>query len=440
MPTRHVIIGSGIAAVSAAEAIRHIDPGASITMISAEPYPFYSRPALARLLAGEIAEPVLAIRTAEQVEALALERMATHVRAIDPAQHRVTVTNGTVIGYDRLLIATGAETIPLALEGGKLEGVLQLDGVRDANRMLERARSALSAIVLGGGSTAAEIAEGLHARGLATHYVMRGARYWQRVLDAEESGMVEAALERSGVLLRRDVTVARAVGENGRLEGIETADGARLACDLLAVSTGVRPRAALATAAGLQVDRGVVTDVYLATSAPDVFAAGDVAQMSDSGDGRSTLDTLWASAELQGQSAGANMAGAHRPHVRNVPVNVTRLAGIPVTIAGAVGGGTDPDLVAVTRGQSERWDAPTGAVHLAGRRGDDRLRLVVDHGVVIGILAMRAESVARPLAKIIGRQIDPGTMAQVARSDAAQAFDLLAGYCNATLGSAATSA
>ena len=139
MPISHVIIGSGIAAISAAEAIRGADPGAIVTMISAEPYPFYSRPDLPRLLSGEIPAAHLSIRTVEQIEALALERLVTHVRAIDPAGHMVTVTGGRTLGYDRLLVATVAETIPLGLPGATLKGVVQLDGARDANRMLELA-------------------------------------------------------------------------------------------------------------------------------------------------------------------------------------------------------------------------------------------------------------------------------------------------------------
>ena len=431
MAPRHVIIGSGIAAISAAEAIRRADGGASITMISAEPYPFYSRPALARLLAGEIPESHLAIRSAEEVEALALERIATRVRSIDPANHRLTVTNGDVLVWDRLLIATGAETIPHPIDGGDLKGVLQLDGVRDANRMIELARAARAAVVVGGGSTAVEIAEGLAAQGPVTHYLMRGLRYWQRVLDPAESAQVEARLARGGIVLHHQADVARAIGDGGRVVAVECLDGTRIECDVLAVSTGVRPRAALASAAGLHVDRGIVTDRYLATSAADVFAAGDVAQVPDRDGARSTLDTLWSSAELQGRAAGANMAGVNRPHVPNVAVNVTRLAGIPTTIAGAVGGGSDPDLVMLSRGQSERWDAPPDAVHLPGERGEDRLRLVVHRGTIIGVLAMGVEQATRPLARLVGRPIDADAIDRLRHAPAERALELLVGYCEA---------
>ena len=438
MPVSHVVIGSGIAAISAAEAIRSADPGARVTMISAEPYPFYSRPALPRLLAGETSEALLSIRSAKQIEALALERLVTHVRAIDPGRHLVTVTDGRTLAYDRLLIATGAETIPLGLPGASLRGVVQLDGARDASRMLELARGGRAAVVVGGGSTALEIAEGLHARGLVTHYLMRGVRYWQRVLDVVESEVVERRLAAEGVQLHRNTSLSRAVGVDGRLVAVETTGGVRIECDVLGVSSGVRPRADLAMAAGIRVDRGVLTDEYLQTSAQDIFAAGDVAQVPDEPGGRATLDTLWASAEVQGKSAGQNMTGAKARHVKHAAVNVTRLAGIATTIAGAVGGATDPDLLTLTRGQSERWDADDGATAVAGHSGDDRLRLVLRDGVVIGVVAMGVELVERPLTRLIGRRVDVATVCAAREAAPNVALEILCTYCNALLGGDST--
>ena len=433
MPVRHIIIGSGIAAISAAESIRSVDEHAHITMISAEPYPFYSRPALARLLSGEISESLLSVRSAAQVESLSLERLATHVRALDPVRHQVTLSDGSTLVYDRLLIATGAATIPADIDGATLKGVVQLDGVRDANWMLELVRNAKAAVVMGGGSTALEIVEGLHARGLVTHYTMRGQRYWQRVLDDVESGLIEARLARDGIQLHRQTLLARAVGAEGRLVAVETTDGVRIECDLLAVASGVRPRVEIAVGAGLMVDRGVLTDQYLETTATDVFAAGDVAQVPDETGERGTLDTLWASAEVQGRSAGLNMAGAKRRHVKHTAVNVTRLAGIATTIVGAVGGASDPDLVTLTRGQSERWDAPVGATHVSGCRGDDRLRLVLQDDVLIGVLAMGVEGVRRPLTNLIGRRVDRATMHQAAVAQPDAALDFLTDSCNSLL-------
>jgi NADPH-dependent 2,4-dienoyl-CoA reductase/sulfur reductase-like enzyme len=229
------------------------------------------------------------------------------------------------------------------------------------------------------------------------------------------------------------VSLSAAVGVDGRLVAVETSDGDRIACDVLAVSSGVRPRAALAAAAGLLVERGVLTDVFLETTAADVFAAGDVAQVPDAPGGRGTLDTLWASAEAQGRSAGLNMTGARQPHLKNAAVNVTRLAGIAVTIAGAVGGGSDPDLLAMTRGQSERWDAPDGATSVAGARGDDRLRVVVHDDLVIGVVAMGVDRLERPLSRLLGRRMGADVRRAAAGASPEEAFDALCAGCTAML-------
>ena len=142
---------------------------------------------------------------------------------------------------------------------------------------------------------------------------------------------------------------------------------------------------------------------------------------------------MWTSAEVQGRSAGLNMAGAKRRHVKHTAVNVTRLAGIATTIAGAVGGASDPDLVTLTRGQSERWDAPVGATSVSGHRGDDRLRLVLQDDVLIGVLAMGVESVRRPWTNLIGRRVDRATMRQVAVAQPDAALDILINYCDSIM-------
>ncbi|HEU4563176.1 MAG TPA: NAD(P)/FAD-dependent oxidoreductase, partial [Gemmatimonadaceae bacterium] len=308
MSGHHVIVGSGIAGLSAAEAIRSSDRAARITVVSAEAHPFYSRPGLAYFITGEIPERQLAVRAPDEIRALRLERETQRVAALHPDEHEVALVGGRRLRYDRLLLATGATSIPPDFPGAELEGVIMLDGLDDARRLIALARRARSAVVVGGGSTALELAEGLRARGLRTHYLLRGERYWSRVLDDVESEIVEARLEADGVELHRGAVVRRALGRGGRLQAIDTTAGERISCELLAVARGVRPRIELARAAGLATDRGILTSEYLETSAADVFAAGDVAQALDPASGRATLDTLWRAARAMGRAAGRNMA------------------------------------------------------------------------------------------------------------------------------------
>lgn len=405
--TRHLIVGSGIAALAAAEAIRRHDPAARITLVSEEPHPFYSRPGLAYLLSGAVPESQLRIRSAEEIEALRLERITARVERIGPARREVLLAGGRILTYDRLLLALGAESIAPDFPGAELQGIVRLDSLDQARGILAGVRRGRRAVVAGGGSTALELVEGFHARGARTSYFLRGSRYWARVLDSEESAIIEGRLTASGVVVRRRTEVARALGRKGVLTAVETRDGETLPVDLLAIATGVRPRLALPRAAGLAVDRGVLVNEYLETGAPDVFAAGDVAQVHDPVAGRAVLDSLWSSAEAQGRIAGQNMAGARAAYLKQIAFNVTCLAGLITTIVGEVGeGDDDPDLLTITRGQSEAWSGGREAWSLLDRRGHDRVRIRIGARHIVGAVVLGDQAMSDVLAALVRERVD----------------------------------
>jgi NADPH-dependent 2,4-dienoyl-CoA reductase/sulfur reductase-like enzyme len=263
---------------------------------------------------------------------------------------------------------------------------------------------------------------------------MRGDRFWSKVLDPVESAIVEAGLTLDGVRLHRHAEVRRAAGREGRLIGIELAEPSGttlLECDLLAVAVGVRPRLELARSGGVSTDRGVLVNEFLETNAPDVFAAGDVAQVFDPVAGDALLDTLWSSACSQGRVAGLNMAGMHIAYRKRTPINVTKIGGVTTTIIGAVGSGDDPDLLTLTRGQSERWRVDGNAWSVGGARRGDRLRVVVSGRAIVGAVVMGDQSLSRPLAHLIGEEVDIGALRPALSVDPEAALDLLLSFCHA---------
>lgn len=406
MPAQHVIIGTGIAGLSAAEAIRDRDPGAVITMIGEESHEFYSRPGLAYLLRGDVPDRQLLIRTPTDIRTLRLQRIHARVEKILVEAHAVQLADGRHVRYDRLLVATGALASPPAFPGGDLPGIVKLDSLDDTRAIIRTCGRFRSAVVVGGGITALELAEGLRARGMRTHFFLRGRRYWSDVLNEEESDIVLDRLRHEGVRMHLETQVKRAVGRDGRLHAVETEAGETIPCHMLAVAIGVRPRLDLAKGAGLTVDRGIVVDERLRTSAADIFAAGDVAQVRDPRTGVAALDVLWPIALRQGQVAGANMAGADREYLKDVPFNVTLLAGLRVSIIGAVGGGKNEDLVAITRGESEAWRMMPKSWAVSHGDKVNRVRLMVGERHLVGALVMGDQSWSRPLHGLIADQVD----------------------------------
>lgn len=425
MARRYVIVGAGVAGIAAAEAISRLDPAGEILLIGDEPHRFYSRPGLAYYLTGELPEKQLFLPQERQ-----FRHKRSRVVAISPQAHRVTLNTGDHLPYDRLLVATGSQAVPLPIPGAELEGVVKLDNLDDARRILKLAKRTRQAVVIGGGITALEVVEGLRARGLKVHYLLRGNRYWRGVLDPTESRIVEQRLVEEGVELHHHTEPVRIVGKKGRVAGVETRSGKLLNCRLVAIAVGVHPRLELAQQAGLPVERGILVDEYLHTGVADIFAAGDVAQVFDPFSGRAVLDTLWPVARAQGHAAGQNMAGQQTAYQKTVPLNVTRLAGLTTAIIGAVGRGGDADAPGIVRGDSETWrQLPESSV--AQTHFDvNRLRLVVGRRTLAGAVVMGNQALSRPLHQLIARQVDITPIRDRLLSPDASLADLLLEFWN----------
>jgi NAD(P)H-nitrite reductase large subunit len=426
-PVDYVIVGSGIAALAAAEALRQRQPRAVLRMISEEEHNFYSRPGLAYLLRGDIPEKQLFIRTREDLRALNVQRIYARVERLLCERQELLLSNGQRVHYDRLLLATGALAVPPSFPGSDLAGVVKLDGLDDARHILKLARRGKPAVVVGGGITALELAEGLNARRMKVHYFLRGDRYWSDVLDETESRIVMERLRHEGVILHTNTQVKQALGSRGYVTGVETQAGEIIPCQMLAVAIGVRPRADLARQAGLKVDKGIVVNEYLQTSAPGVFAAGDVAQV-----GSAALDVLWPTALAQGRVAGANLAGERVAYIKGIACNVTMLTGLKVTIIGRLGkgkeGSQDQDTVSIVRGDSESWRLTPQAWVLANQEDVNRLRLFVGERTLVGALVMGDQTWSRPLQRLIQSQADITPIRAALLSDRSTALAQLASF------------
>ena len=429
----YAVIGSGVAGIAAIEAIRSVDSASTITLIGDDPYGFYSRPGLAYYLTGELHDKALFPRSADDFRKLNFRYVKGSVTEILRAEHRVELEDQSQIAYDRLLIAVGAQAIPLEVPGADLDGVLKLDHMSDAKLILKQARRGKTAVVVGGGITALELTEGLRSRGMKVHYLLRGDRYWSNVLDEHESKIIEHRLQEEGVTLHHHAEIIEVVGGNGKVHGVRLLNGQLLKCDLVAYAIGIRPRVGLAKQAELAIDRGILVNEYLQTDDPDIFAAGDVAQVYDPLSGRAILDSLWTPARQQGYAAGLNMAGRKTAYLKAPPFNVTRLAGLTTTIIGTVGRGRDDDLVGIARGDSETWRQLPDSIVAQTGFDVNRLRLLVGEKTLLGAIVMGDQKLSFPLQKIVSGNMDISPIREKLLMTNAKIGDVIADFwatCN----------
>jgi len=333
------------------------------------------------------------------------------VARINPTEHKVHMAGGRIIPFDRLLVVTGATASRPDTPGINLEGVVTLDSMEDTLHIMKLARRSSSALVIGGGITALELVEAFTALGVKTHYFLRGDRYWNSVMDETESEIVQERLKEEGVILHFSTRATEILGKKNKVEGVRTDDGKVLACQMVGIAIGIKPRKELAQISGLAVKRGIVVNDWLMTNHPDIFAAGDVAQVIDPDHPDGLLESLWSPAQLQGNAAGLNMAGINTPLCRPVAVNVTRLAGMVTTIIGQIGEAGenakgDRDMVDIMHGDSEEWREVPDALVAETSGGSNRLRLYIGERNIIGALIMGDQSLSRPLQNIIERQIN----------------------------------
>jgi NAD(P)H-nitrite reductase large subunit len=403
MARRVLIIGNGAAGLSCAETFRSLDPSARILILTDEPHPFYSRPGIAYLLTGAIPENQLFARTLDEYRRLGIGLAYGRAIRLVPDRHEVRLNDGRRMNYDTLLLATGSRAVLPDIPGTDLKGVVTFDTLEDARRLIRMAKSARRAVVVGGGITAVELAEGLASRGVETHCFLRKDRYWGQVLDPDESSLVEEGLATHGIVLHRYTVLDRVIGRRGRVDAVTTKSGLVLPCQIVAFAVGLRPRLELAQATGIATDRGILVDEYFRTSKPDIFAAGDVAQVYDPRTGEHQLNSLWSSAIEQGRAAGVNLAGQAKPHERGVPFNVTCVGGVVTTIIGSVGqeGGGDQDLISIVRGDSETWRAQPEGLTVQSGASPHRLRILLGDQHIIGAVVMGDQRYSRMLQALI---------------------------------------
>jgi NAD(P)H-nitrite reductase large subunit len=347
MTRRYVVIGNGIAGQTCAEELRKADADASIVMIAAERYPLYNRVALPRYLRGQVRREKVLMRTVEDYANRNLEiHFETWATEIDPRAKVVRTNRGQEFPYDALLIATGGRPKPPPWPGSdEVSACLGFQTLDDTDAIIEKADAAERVLVMGGSFIGYELAEGVSFRKKAKlTWIMRGPWFLRYVLDEEGGRLCRQLGEAQDVQFLVGDEVERFSRTNGRFNA-QTVNGHKVDFDLLTYGVGLDYYTEPTRDAGIELNKGIVTDAKLRTSAPDVYAAGDVAVFYDIMVERHNQMGTWDNAEAHGKVAARNMAGADEDFF-DVPTYTTTMFGSTLAVMG-VTPDVQPDLESV---------------------------------------------------------------------------------------------
>src|SRR6202140_919252 len=347
MSRRYVGLGNGIAGQTGAEDLRKADADASIVMIAAERHPLYNRVALPRYLRGQVRREKVLMST---VEDYANRNLAIHFETwateIDPRTKVVHTNRGQEFPYDALLIATGGRPKPPPWPGAdEVSACLGFQTLDDTDAIIEKADASERVLVMGGSFIGYELAEGVSYRTKARlTWIMRGPWFLRYVLDEEGGRLCRQMGEAQGVEFICSDEVQKFSRMNGHYLA-ETVNGRKVEFDLLTYGVGLDYYTEPARAAGIELNKGIVTDAKLRTNAPDVYAAGDVAVFYDLMVERHNQMGTWDNPEAPGKVAARNMAGADEEFF-DVPTYTTTMFGSTLAVMG-VTPDVQPDLESV---------------------------------------------------------------------------------------------
>lgn len=301
-----VIIGSGIAGLSAASAARKTDPDVRIIILTENPHFPYHRPRLPEVIIDPSSADNISLHDEAWYQSNRFDlRRGAVARRVHCEKQEVELEDGERVAYDKLILATGSKSFLPPVKGSEREGVFTLWTLDDARVISDYVEKAKSAVVIGGGLLGLEVAYAFKKRGLETTILERNSALLARQLDDRASAMFEEQVERVGVQVLKNASTEEILAdpETDKVSGVRLEDGTVVACEIVVVATGVRARVEVMDGEPVEIDRRFVVNNRLETNLPNIYAAGDCAVMDGLWFG------LWAVSTREGKVAGANAAG-----------------------------------------------------------------------------------------------------------------------------------
>lgn len=327
---KYMIIGNGVAGTTAAFNIRKLDQSGEIIILTDEPVPFYSRIRLIDYLAGKVNDKGIIIYKDDWYEKNNIELLLNaSVSEIDRDKKQViTATHGN-LNYDRLLLATGGFSFVPPMPGSDKKGVFTFRTLKDANEIIHYAEKTKKVLIIGGGVLGLEVGNSLRKQGHKVSVVEFFPRLLPRQMDPEGAELLKAQMENMGFTFYLGAQSKEITGEN-KAERILIGEGTEVDCDLIIISAGIRPQAALAKKLGLKINKGLIVNDRMETEIKNIYAAGDLIEH------RGVFYGIWSASQKQGETAGINMAGGNALYTGTTPSNVLKVVGIDLAAAGDI--------------------------------------------------------------------------------------------------------
>ena len=337
---KYVIIGGSAGGIGAVEAIREVDPIGTLTVISDEPVPQYSRPMISEYVSKEATVDTMKYRDDQFWRNNNVQTLTGRTaNKIDFTKKQVTLDGGDKIDYEKLLIATGGKPFVPRMEGGEKDGVFTFTELSSAKDIEDKLEHSKSAVVIGGGLIGVSAAEALVKRGIKVTLVELKDNILNLTLDKTASDIAEKVLTEAGVTVITGQTVQRILGRKDNeaaVGGVVMTDGKKIPCDLVVVAIGVIPRTELAKETDLKLNRGIVVDRFMRTNIAEVYACGDVAEAHDFLLNENRLLPLWPLAHMGGRVAGYNMAGKQVEYEGGTVMSSLKYFDLPIIAVGNV--------------------------------------------------------------------------------------------------------
>ena len=377
-----VIIGSGVAGMTAALDLAKVE-GVDVDLYTDEVHPYYYRPQVTNFLAGVVPLERVFLHPLTWYEERGVRmHLNSPVARLEPEQRQIVLEDGTVVPYDKLLLTTGSCPFVPPIEGVKRPGVFTVRTLSDALAIKEYALQCRQAVVVGGGLLGLEAARGLKGMGLEVTIVEFMPRLMPVQLDADGAAILRNFVESQGYHVFLGTSVKAVVGD-GKMDGVVLSSGETLPAQLLIVAAGVRSNTTLAQAAGLTLDRGVVVNAQMQTSAPDIYAAGDVARFEG---------ICWAivpTAQAQARIAVSNILGQLAYYENLAPTTTLKVMGIEVNSMGTINPPADAH-------EAFQFTTPDASVYR---------KIVLQHAdggsVIVGAITINDKVLAKKLGALI---------------------------------------